>query len=425
MRWKQIFLLLLILSSSLLLTGCPPTVQLNERAIVQAVGIDWADDQYHLTLQVFSPSNSGGGSISATSENAKIIECDGQTLSDAMQNATMTQGKQLFVGHNRIIILGSEAAKQGVELPLAYFSADPWARQNVHLAVAEKNASDILKAKINQGILPAETLERILSNASISGMTPSVKMYEFLRALNNKHESAFLPTLTVQQQDEGGSGGGGEGGGSGGEGGGSGGKSDSIEPVSSIAVVGTAIFSEAKLATILDKRQSRGLLWLRNMVNTTNINVRTEKYESASLKVYESTSTLLPDITEQDIRFTLQVVCRATLGESKLKQGEGSLLNDIVDLENAGEEEIRQECLSAFQTAVTEYGSDIFNFGNLLWKKEADTWRELREDWPELVPEIQLEVDVQLKLDRIGIEFDKKAKNESEPSSKAESSNAE
>ena len=50
-----------------------------------------------MTFQVFSPAVEGGGGISATADNAKIIESSGQTVSEAVQNATMVQGKQLFV----------------------------------------------------------------------------------------------------------------------------------------------------------------------------------------------------------------------------------------------------------------------------------------------------------------------------------------
>ena len=122
-----------------------------------------------MTFQVFSPAVEGGGGISATADNAKIIEASGNTVSEAVQNAMMVQGKQLFVGHNRIVILGAELAKRGLEQPLSYFSANAWSRQGVYLAVASDTANEILTAKINQGILPAETLEKIVQNAEDNG----------------------------------------------------------------------------------------------------------------------------------------------------------------------------------------------------------------------------------------------------------------
>ena len=36
-------------------SGCIRSVQLNERAIVQAVGLDKEEDGYALTLQLFDP----------------------------------------------------------------------------------------------------------------------------------------------------------------------------------------------------------------------------------------------------------------------------------------------------------------------------------------------------------------------------------
>ena len=408
-RVKRALLLFLTLSSTLLLGGCLHSTQLNERAIVQAIGIDLEGDQIKLTLQVFSPASSGGSSIGATAENAKIIEASGATVSEAVQNANLMQGKQLFVGHNRIIIIGEALAQQGIEQPLSYFSASSWSRQNVHLVVAEEKAGDILSAKINQGMLPAETLEKIVINSEDNGLIKNVKMFEFVKALDNKHESSILPIMRVNQKKEEGSGGESGGGGGAGKGegqGGSGGQgqSNKIEPVSSIELVGTAIFVDAKMVGSLGREASRGLLWIHDSIKETEIITSTEKYKTASLRVYQSKSKLIPKVSDKKIHFTLQVHCEAMICESMLREGQKADYSDIESLARAGEKEIENESRAAFQKAVKEYGADIFNFGDLVWQKDVDIWREVHTNWPEELKKISFAVEAKMELDRVGLE---------------------
>ena len=45
---------------TLLLSGCMGAVPIDRRMLVQAVAIDWQDEQYQVTLQIFSPESREG-----------------------------------------------------------------------------------------------------------------------------------------------------------------------------------------------------------------------------------------------------------------------------------------------------------------------------------------------------------------------------
>ena len=45
---------------AVLLTGCMGAVPIDQRMLVQAVGIDWQEGQYQVTLQIFSPARKEG-----------------------------------------------------------------------------------------------------------------------------------------------------------------------------------------------------------------------------------------------------------------------------------------------------------------------------------------------------------------------------
>ena len=89
------------------LTGCMHAIRLKDRAIVQAVGIDWKDERYQLTFQYFVPEGSGGQTaFDASKLNNNIIRSSGSTITEAVSQAGRDQGRQLFFGSNRIVEIG-------------------------------------------------------------------------------------------------------------------------------------------------------------------------------------------------------------------------------------------------------------------------------------------------------------------------------
>ena len=65
---------LLIPVCCLLFSGCIKIVNLQDRAIVQGVGVDYEDGQYLITMQIFSSDGSGGQTIiDFSKQNAKVI----------------------------------------------------------------------------------------------------------------------------------------------------------------------------------------------------------------------------------------------------------------------------------------------------------------------------------------------------------------
>ncbi len=397
MKVKMISLLLLMAASSFVLAACLNAPEISERALVQAVGIDLEGDMIKLTLQIFSPTTDGNANIGATAENARTIEVKGKTVSEAVQNTALIQGKQLFIGHCRVIVIGSELAKKGLEQPLSFFSSNCDSPQNVSLAIAERKASDVLKSKINQGILPADTLEKILENTDKNGMLQNVKLFEFLESLQNNNKSSVLPIIRVmtdnndstpkQSNDEENS------------------VSEKIEEVSLIKISGMAIFVDAKMVGELNETQSRGLLWIKNKLKSTNIITSTDVYEVASLKIYKTKSKLIPIINEKDITFKLDISCEAVLGETMIKEGETAKIEDIETLQNVCSKIIVDECNQSFVKVTKDYKTDIFGFGLLIWKKDVNLWKSIKDDWEKNISNIKLDVSCKVIINKLELEF--------------------
>ena len=125
-----------------LLAGCVPSVRLNERGVVQAIGIDLAEEGgYRATMQVREAVGAAAGA-NQSPEDAKtmLVEETGATMTELLARASATQGRQLFLGSVRVIVFGQEAARAGAEGPLGFFNSNHQISPATLVAVAEGEA---------------------------------------------------------------------------------------------------------------------------------------------------------------------------------------------------------------------------------------------------------------------------------------------
>lgn len=400
-KFISIFLILIVTTTTL--TGCFDSEQLNERMLVQAVGIDLIDGEIEITLQVYAPATQGGSGISATPDNAKIVTATGQTVTQAMQNATLMQGKTVFMGHNRVIVLGNDLAKEGITSALDYFSSNATSRHNINVIIATEKASDILTTKINQGIVPAETIEKMITRANEIGVLKNVKLYELLSTLQNDFESATLPMLEVMSEPET--------------------KQASTEPssaeetgenstqsieneldtISNIKVYGTAIITDSKLQNELTTDETRGLLFILNEVKKTTYTVQTYDYTTASLQIYSTKSKITPTFQDGQIHFNLEINAQAQLGQKELAPNKETNESSLKTLEKAVAHKIETECLQAYTKAVLESKADIFEFGNIIWQRNPNIWKNQKDNWLENTNNLTFTPNCNVTINRIGL----------------------
>ena len=91
---KKIILCLISVS---LLSGCLPHTELDEQAIVEAIGIDYTDGEYEVTVQYFNMEGTGGNSpIDSTKANVVNITGKGESVSSALSSASVKCGKSFM-----------------------------------------------------------------------------------------------------------------------------------------------------------------------------------------------------------------------------------------------------------------------------------------------------------------------------------------
>lgn len=148
------------MTSLIITSGCWSRKELNELAVVMALGIDTHKDGYAVSAQVLNSSElatKSGGSIGSLP--VVTYKSVGKTVPDALQRMLSMAPRMLYLSHVRVLVLGEDLARQGVSDVLDYISRNHQLRTNFFMLIAKNgNASEILEVVTPFEYIPANSL---------------------------------------------------------------------------------------------------------------------------------------------------------------------------------------------------------------------------------------------------------------------------
>ncbi len=365
---KMIFLTLFFLL--ILLPGCMRSIQLNERAIVQAVGLDWKDGEYALTLQIFDPEAAEGDDTSG----GKMLRVEGKTISEAMRNANLKQGQEIFWGHTKLIIIGDQIARDGIEAVIDYFNADAQSRPNMDVLIADGEAGEVLSEPLDSTILPVLSTKMMLEGYQDNGKLVRSQLKGIAGSSENPSVGAYLP-LTAFSGDE---------------------KNPSIQ------IVGTAILSDGRIAGTFSPEETRGILWAAGEVGKTQLTLEDSSLGVTTLDVVDSDVTVAAYIQDGAPFYQVSIRVKSNVSE-ELSPVRGLSLSERYD---RYEEEQRQlvcrETEHALERLFHEISCDALGYANILMQQQPEYWKANGEDYAASLRNVQFSVTVDSTINRGG-----------------------
>lgn len=179
----------------IMLTGCADTTELGSRAIIQAAAIDFSDGMYRVSALMFSSSGSGGYVVDASRENVIKVCGEGTTLSEAIDNVSLTDGKEIYLSETKLLILGSGFEKASVTDALGMLYSEMKCSLNMPVCCAD-NAEELTELHFTEGITSAEKPLSIIENAERAGISPKTMLLDVL-ADSAGGKSVIIPHFSV------------------------------------------------------------------------------------------------------------------------------------------------------------------------------------------------------------------------------------
>ncbi len=378
---KKKWVLLVIL---LLLSGCWDRKELEKLAIVTGIGIDYGEegDDYQVSFQIArsgevktpgSSSQDGGGG-GGGSKSVWLLKSKGATIFDAVRNATLQSSRRLFLSHNQVVIINKEVAEKGLLPVIDFLIRDHEPRLNEWLLITREQAETILSLESGLEKISALAIADLMRNYYLSSKIRAVNLHEFAGTLLAKTTENTLPIIGVVKTDQ----------------------------EKGMVIEETGIFKSDKLIGYLNKKETRGLLWVLGKTQDGVVVVELPGEEGkVSLEIFGAKSKISSKVSEGKIRFEIDIAEVGSLGE-QTSYANLSSREKLSLLENLKAKVIVEEVEAALKKAQ-ECKADIFGLGEYLQRQNRKEWEKVKDNWGELFPHLEVKVKVKTKIRWLGL----------------------
>lgn len=401
--------IIVLFSTIFLLSGCWSSTEIHDLAITNIIGIDVNDaGEYEVTTVLVRPS-----ALFSPVSNEKIIgdnqnkflvtTATGKTIFKAMNQLSNSISEKIYVGHMDVVVFGENAAREKMQPALDFFQRENGFRPNIMLLVAKGRAADIINTSpVFNTSTGLEVMDFTKSNRNVaSNLVKDIS--QFMKDYTRNTSDPVTGVITTaeklgiqaeeeQQHVE----------------------NDQQNKMKVASLNGTAVFKEGKLKGFLTEKETRGLLWIKGELKNEVIVLDCGDKGNGNVSVFiRNTETqLIPD-TVNNKKITVKTNVEADIGEitcSNLKLDSGQLNQ----LNQQLEKRIVKEATVVLNMAQKQWQTDIFSFGEAIYRKSPKEWDRLAPNWRKGgLKDLDVDIKVKANISRYGLHKEPSKANES------------
>lgn len=366
MRIKKAIALLLILCIFVPTAGCWNYRGLNELTIVAGVAIDKVENQYLLSFEIMDLTKP----VKTEGVTSRMIQSQGQSIFDAIRNAKKQLSSRLYFGNVQVVVISQEIVRDdGLHSVLDFFLRDPEMRETIRVVIPQENqAWKLLDVDQKSGTAVSYGVVQILrDNAKLVGATIDKPLYLIYRELYTPGSGLVLPAFHV-------------------------GTSGTLNP-SFAEANGAAVFKGDHLSGFITPVETKYLLLARNELQGGLLVLYLPDVapHNLSLEIVTSSSKLSHQYADGKLTIKIEISVDAFLGDfPHKKMRENQVVMDPIM--SGAEELIRESILALIKDSQTKYSSDIFGFGNYLYRTDLALWNQLKDNWDNIYQDLTVEV---------------------------------
>ena len=397
---RGLSLLLIIICMLLSLSGCSGIYsnfrELERLLVIQTMGIDFAEEGVGISLA--SGANSDGSSpvrlfstgVSVTSAVAHIL--------------SYSQEQELFLSHTSHVVLGEEAAKNGINGYLSYICRSPNLRTDIPLYIVKGGTAQEAVMQVGDGSKGiSEVLEAVRANVDERGDSKAFSASDLLRDLERNGSGLVCAIECSPSIQEGGTKQeGGSGSSSGTDsaespdstGGSGGGEEKQEKQALTAAAVGYGVIRGDRLCAYIDKEQAIGVGLLLNIVGISNIVVKDRYATPVTLELDQGSSEIKPVWAEDGSLEMLDIQIKAAANIAEIGGGGHFSEPDYEDYLTAQLETAVSERVSSVIQLSKTLQADFLGLGNIVEMDDAEKYRALGGDFASLLPGLTVRISV-------------------------------
>ncbi len=361
---------------AVIMTGCWDMRDIDKRLFVGSVGIDTSDiPQKHMITfslpvarMIAGSQESAGGS--GKIKSAMLESTVASSVTEGATNLALRLNRELFFEHMRIVIIGEDAAKEGLNDIIDPFFRQTEFNRRSQIAIAEGEAKKILEINPWAERLKAEYLETILENQNLSGKFYSIDLGHFMHNIHATEGNSLVSKISPDKEE--------------------------------VSIGGAAVIKNLRLVGWLSEEEIQGVNLFLGELRGGSIEVRdTEGLGRISFSI-SRTSRKLKLVSSgpvPEFHLKVEVTGDVTETEERVKLD----LKDLKKIEDLVSNELKSNILKGAGKLQNDYKVDLLNLCDYMYKYHPKLWRSYEKRWEEIFPNVKLTVDVKTVVTDIGV----------------------
>ena len=392
--------LLIIICMLLSLSGCSGIYsnfrELERLLVIQTMGIDFAEEGVGISL--------ASGAKSDGSSPVRLFSTGVSVTSAVAHILSYSQELELFLSHTSHVVLGEEAAKNGINGYLSYICRSPNLRTDIPLYIVKGGTAQEAVMQVGDGSKGiSEVLEAVRANVDERGDSKAFSASDLLRDLERNGSGLVCAIECSPSIQEGGTkqeGGSGSSSGTGGmespdsTGGSGSGEEKQEKQALTAAAVGYGVIRGDRLCAYIDKEQAIGVGLLLNIVGISDIVVKDRYATPVTLELDQGSSEIKPVWAEDGSLEMLDIQIKAAANIAEIGGGGHFSEPDYEDYLTAQLETAVSERVSSVIQLSKTLQADFLGLGNIVEMDDAEKYRALGGDFASLLPGLTVRISV-------------------------------
>lgn len=384
-----------------ILPGCWNRVEPEDLALVLMLGFqrEGGTGEIQVTVQAANPlqmaAGEEGGGGGSPGNPTWVASAAGPTISGAVKNLNRKSTRAINLTHTEVILLCQDLAREGIIPLIDFLERERKTRAIARIFLVEGDLRRAMETGFPMEEMGATGIthhfEVALDETAVTGDIPLRVMFN---RLSQPGFEIVLPRLQVRQGEPGDRE----------SGGGPGGQGEQVGMP--LEVSGLAAFHKDRMVGWLDARETRGYNWIRNemTIPVYYFPSPTRVGELVAVEIHQSSSRMEARVRGEEVTITVTAVVEGRVQETTSPEERLSTQSEVVDILNRRlAREVRDDIQAALQKSQEGLKTDIFGFGNLVYRTRPRDWDRLGSRWEEIYPEIQVEVQVEAAVRRTGL----------------------
>lgn len=379
---KIIFFNITIFIFSALFSSCKRESSILPSAVM-GMAIDKlpGDEPISITVEVVNTKAQGTIDESTGKSSGSVYEeSKGKSLYDAIENLTNISPAKISFAHNGIVILSKELCESGISDVMDYLHRDREFRTTNWLLVSDNSAKEIIESNSPNEDITSIGLYNLMLQLEKNNTIVPVDINDYTAKINRVSMSGYIPVAYIDKSEG--------------------------SSFNTVKIDKMAIFKENKLAGILSEGDSKTLMWLSGgrAGHMVVYPLETEKSnKNMAVDVVKKSAKIIPQIKNNRIKIKIDCTGYGIVREI------GNMYLDpetIKKIEGSTEQELKKK-LSSLIDKSQNLNTDFIGFSEKIYNNNPKLWFSIRNNWDSIYPNLEYEVNFNVKINNTGIIKDK------------------